>query len=192
MNRHKQLVGAAMRRGHVYRVAADIPTLIARKGAVDVVEVGLRRASTFSGFCAHHDNDTFAALERAPLTCSEKQCALLGYRAIAREVYAKEAVHAAGHALDEYAAEYVPSGEAVLADHRDGTEWGLRALRSHKTTFERIVLSHDYSNLRSAVIEFDRVPGFMASTVRYPITDFNGNSCPILSAYHLMTGYRIY
>lgn len=51
--------------------------------------IGVRQASTFTGFCCHHDTELFRPLETRPFITSKEQLFLLAYRAISKEVYAK-------------------------------------------------------------------------------------------------------
>ena len=40
--------------------------------------VGIGKASTFTGFCARHDDSTFAPVEKQAFSASQHQCSLLG------------------------------------------------------------------------------------------------------------------
>ena len=52
---------------------------------------GWRAASTFAGFCDHHDTTTFESLESVPFAGTPQQTFLLAYRAECHEVYQKQA-----------------------------------------------------------------------------------------------------
>ena len=66
--------------------------------------VGLNKATVFAGFCKAHDNDLFRPLENSPFNFQPKQIVLLGYRAICREVYGRDAEIASADAMRNYAA----------------------------------------------------------------------------------------
>src|ERR1700693_5812000 len=51
--------------------------------------IGVRQASTFTGFCCHHDAELFRPLEARPFITSKEQLFLLAYRALSKAVYAK-------------------------------------------------------------------------------------------------------
>ncbi len=51
--------------------------------------IGLRQASTFTGFCSWHDAEMFRVLETQPFTATKEQLFLLAYRALSKEIYAK-------------------------------------------------------------------------------------------------------
>lgn len=53
-------------------------------------KVGIGEASTFAGFCAHHDNELFGPVEKQPFQGTLEQIAILGYRAICHELSLKE------------------------------------------------------------------------------------------------------
>ena len=46
--------------------------------------VGIRRASTFPGFCPEHDKTIFQAIEDQPFRATPEQCFLLAFRALAQ------------------------------------------------------------------------------------------------------------
>ena len=70
------------RNRHVYGMQVENGRLVYKL-------VGVRRASTFSGFCAYHDAELFRPLETQPFVVSKEQLFLLAYRALSKEVYAK-------------------------------------------------------------------------------------------------------
>jgi hypothetical protein len=58
-------------------------------GRLRVHHVGWREASTFTGFCARHDNLTFGPLETVTFSGDAEQCFLIGYRALCHEIHQK-------------------------------------------------------------------------------------------------------
>jgi hypothetical protein len=51
--------------------------------------IGVRDASTFTGFCEGHDNKLFTAIDSEPLGPSRQQIAQHGYRSLCRELLGK-------------------------------------------------------------------------------------------------------
>lgn len=51
--------------------------------------IGIREASTFSGFCDRHDAELFKPLEHTGFEATAEQLALLGFRALCRDLMAK-------------------------------------------------------------------------------------------------------
>ena len=84
--------------GHVRWFVPSIKGLKEHGTAFRPVRRGVGVASTFTGFCARHDDQIFSPLEKFPLEGSPEQCFLVGYRALARELHIKSAVvrHFAG------------------------------------------------------------------------------------------------
>jgi len=79
------------RNGHVYHFKADFIQIHKNKRQIKPELVGINKASIFSGFCQYHDNYIFSPIEKQYFTATNEQCFLLGYRAIARELYLKKA-----------------------------------------------------------------------------------------------------
>jgi hypothetical protein len=75
----------------VYSFIPDLENLMKDHGVVAPKLVGTRRASTFTGFCSRHDDAIFAPLEKQVFSGTPEQCFLLGYRALTREIYTKDA-----------------------------------------------------------------------------------------------------
>ena len=76
--------------GHVLSFLPNATNLEKYGAALPPQRRGIRLASTFTGFCAKHDDSVFAPLEKVPFTGTSEQCFLLAYRALARELYLKK------------------------------------------------------------------------------------------------------
>jgi len=163
--------------------------------------VGIGRASTFSGFCSFHDDKIFGPLEKESYSGMLNQCFLLGYRAIAKELYAKEAANS----LAEYRAK-MDYGRSVTdqiliqrhaSAHNSGTQIGFRDIVHHKRVFDEVLVSGDLTRVRVLRVLIDGVFPIMASGAIYPERDFSGarlldlsdlESCPSLMAFSLIFG----
>ena len=76
---------------HVYHLSIDEKKSVAARGPVlDAELTELNKASTFTGFCSHHDNTLFKIVEDNDFVGSPEQCCMLAFRSLAREHYAKE------------------------------------------------------------------------------------------------------
>ena len=51
--------------------------------------IGIGEASTFNGFCSHHDNELFAPIDDNPFTGDLQQILLLAYRSVCHELHSK-------------------------------------------------------------------------------------------------------
>ncbi len=72
--------------GHVYQLQGRIT---GDELGASLKKVGLRRASTFSGFCNAHDTDIFRPIDTKPLSAGDpEQLFLLAYRSVTKELHA--------------------------------------------------------------------------------------------------------
>jgi hypothetical protein len=148
--------------------------------------VGVRRASTFSGFCAYHDAELFRPLETQPFVTSKEQLFLLAYRALSKEVYAKR-----------YAVRTLPlhrrqdKGRDILEQveiqkflylHEQSLRLGLRDLESAESDYAQAYLTKDYDRFSAYVIFTDTAPDFAVSGAVYPEFDFQGRVLQDLSS----------
>ena len=81
------------RKGHVYSLKPILgsPNRSIGQSLFTPRLQGINSASTFSGFCTRHDDLIFTPIEKRAFTGTPEQCFLLGYRAVAGELYAKRA-----------------------------------------------------------------------------------------------------
>jgi hypothetical protein len=139
----------------------------------------VHRASTFTGFCAHHDSIGFAPLETKRFEPTREQLALLAYRALCRETYAKRAQLRAIGALREgdrgAQLSYQVAFQELISTYGRGVQIGLSTLDHHKRRFEGMLARSEWTELRSYVVEFDTVPDVLLSGFIFPEADFAGN-----------------
>ena len=141
---------------------------------------GWREASTFMGFCNTHDAGLFADLETLPFIGDERQCFLVGYRALCHEVYQKIAVNAANPILREHLDKGRPKEEQeeiqdLLSMFALGTQKGDEEINAIKRIYDVPVQTNDFSNLNSAVISFDGDVSVASTGVVGPDFDTQGN-----------------
>lgn len=136
-------------------------------------EVGVKKATTFTGFCRHHDNELFEPIDDHDPEPSRKNAGLLAYRALAREMYLKQTA--------------VATFRKVLSDKRrrpmnglrvdlwlKGNENGLRQLKPHHSVFETAIQRGDWSEFDYLWIEFSGTPAVGACGAIFPEFDFAG------------------
>ncbi|GAA5531291.1 SEC-C metal-binding domain-containing protein [Herpetosiphon gulosus] len=75
--------------GHVYALDTDFLNLRKTNGRLQMKLMGIRVASTFTGFCGKHDQQIFASFEQGGFIASDRHAFLLGYRALCEEIFAK-------------------------------------------------------------------------------------------------------
>jgi hypothetical protein len=166
------------RDGHVYAFIPTIENLSRNNGILEPVLLGVRNASTFTGFCSIHDDAIFAPLEKAPFTATPEQCFLLGYRGMARERYTKQSsarmsplrrLADRGKRIDR---------QVEIQMLNQLFEYGLAAAlndtQAQMDEYAARLKSGDYSDVRAYVIETVGPPPVMCSAGWLPSSDFEG------------------
>lgn len=168
------------RKGHVYSIPLDLPLNREKDRSGFALKLqGLKKASTFSGFCARHDDAIFGPLEKRRFEGTPQQCFLLGYRAMAREFYTKQAAVKnlellqdldRGRSLDEQL--FLQSFKTKFGT---GLKTGFRDLQKNKETCDSMLERNHFGDVRSYIIEFESPPPVMCSGSVLPEQDFEGN-----------------
>jgi len=163
--------------GHVYTFFPDHLTML-KGGELTARLVGVKNASTFTGFCGFHDNQTFEPIEKHAFLPNQEQAFLLGYRAICRELFGKRAqleLIPFSRQLDR--------GQPLAAqikwqDHINywtiGVQRGMQDFQYHKSLYDDALLGSDYSDVRFYILELDGCPNFMCCGGVQPDYDFAG------------------
>lgn len=140
--------------------------------------MGITTASTFTGFCSYHDHLIFEPIEKHPFQNSLQQIFLLGYRAISREFFNKKAQ-----------SEMIPftlgldKGKSVedqiyvqdfAQTYNTGVLHGLNDLKYHKTMYDKVLLSSDFTDVNYYTIFFEQTPDLMCSGAVQVEYDFSG------------------
>lgn len=164
--------------GHVMSFMPSLDGLIKHNGVLKPERVGVRRASTFSGFCSTHDDGLFAPIEKDAFVGSQEQCFLLAYRAYAREIYTKRAASEQAKLYKDLDRGRSPDRQIEIQAfahlHGAGIDAALRDIKIHKARFDRCLTSGDYSSVRSYIIELEGAPPVMCSGTYAPNVDFWG------------------
>lgn len=163
------------RKGHVYSFVFKKDVLV--PSSVPTLQ-GVNLASTFTGFCARHDNMIFAPLEKQIFRGTPEQCFLLGYRALARELYTKRATATLfdlhremdrGRPMEEQVAI-----QEAIGWYEEGVNTGSQDGDHYKSIYDGILESREFSTVRAYVIEFEAAPPIMCSGAFFPEQDFGG------------------
>jgi hypothetical protein len=171
--------GAACRgdivNGHTLRRRADLDR-IARDGHVYGVRpgifrpptewrpelIGVRRASTFTGFCAEHDSRLFEPLERAPFEATPEQVTLLAYRTFCRELFVKQSALQFIPTMREGDRGAPPGfqrvAQAMLRAFEAATAATVRDLETHKRRLDEMLRRGDYSDTHCLAVFFEQTP----------------------------------
>lgn len=165
------------RDGHVYNMSSP-HTPTSKQNSFIPKLIGINLASTFNGFCAWHDQSVFAPIEKEVFHGTSEQCFLLGYRAIAMEMYKKHALFRSlgftmpietGRTLEE---------QFEIQTFKNTFETGVRtALKDYahyKPIYDSILENREFCRVRAYVIEFENTQPVMCSGVANPEYDFKG------------------
>lgn len=140
--------------------------------------IGVNNASTFTGFCATHDNTIFRPIENEEIVFSAEQCFLFGYRALAYEKYMKDAQANSIGIIRDVDKGRPPEqqvghqGEVALYEY--GVTAGQNDIAQDKSLYDEVLTSKDYSSVRSYVVKFEKAPTIMCSGRLAPVYDFKG------------------
>ncbi len=142
--------------------------------------IGVRQASTFTGFCSHHDAELFRPLETRPFGTSKEQLFLLAYRALSKEVYAKRFAVRSVPILRKgdkgKDVQFQVGLQKYLYVHEQVLRLALRDLESSWKDYQGAFLSGDYDRFSAYLIFTDKVPDFAASGAMHPEFDFQGSA----------------
>jgi len=185
----EQLLRRIARDGQVYGFPIDFAAIVSSRGVPQPRLLGVGQASTFSGFCAKHDDGLFSEIEKNAIQATPRHATLLAFRAICRELYAKEA----GVLGEPYRRELdrgrdLPSQIAIQTANTRfmaGFSAGLKDIREQKRRYDRMLADCDCSESRYCVIWLDGPPDIMCSACTNPDWDFNGDR--IQDLYDLST-----
>lgn len=167
------------RDNHVYSLSLDLESIARHNGKAVPELIGIKKASTFSGFCSNHDNSIFAPIERQPFIKSQEQCFLLAYRALAMELFKKKYALSASSIRQQ-----TDKGKSAYEQRRIqlfnalldmGFSAGLRDMEHNKQLYDNILLSKDFKDTRAYVLVFVQPPPVMCSSAYSIEHDFNGN-----------------
>ena len=155
----------------MYALVHGLAHLDRNRGQPTPELLGIRRASTFSGFCRHHDNDLFQPVEKSTFVGSSEQCFLLAFRALAREMHGKRFEWRTFNEILANVADHY-----VTSNYKRGLNAGVAHLRDHMCDYSTLLVARDYSPVHAYVIDFNIAPTVMCSGAIYPDQDFGGQS----------------
>lgn len=167
-------LGEIAKNGYVYSYDFGIEWLRKNKGEIVPKLRGWKEASTFPGFCAHHDKHLFAPLEDAPFIGSLQQCFLLSYRSFAWELYS----NLCSYNNNPYRAALVtlkgPSAQDRIAQFNQSNTLGLHNIQAQKVAYDDVLSNERWSDCHGLLIEFDQIFPVQGSAAWSPTTDING------------------
>lgn len=181
------------RDGHVYTFSKDF-TRIMKTRTLDAVLVGVNKASTFTGFCAFHDNKTFEPIEKHLITPTPEQVFLLGYRVLCHELYLKRIALEHSKSIKQTLDRGRPIDQQVEIQRTMtldslGIETTINELELAKFVHDDILLSQTYSQVNYYAIRLGTIPDVVCSGMPQPTFDFRGKKLQELSRIDVVLDY---
>ncbi|GBH27888.1 hypothetical protein [Burkholderia vietnamiensis] len=172
-------LGAIAESGHVCSTKKAFMDLEKRGGQVDMENIGVGQASTFPGFCSHHDTELFKPVEQANSKLDAYNSFLLSLRAVTYEMATKDSQlrsHVASKEYIDYGRSFEQQAmlQNFLSLHQIGIEQGLKDVTQLKVLYDGAFQSQDFSKFSFYGVEFDRVLPFAAAGAFMPEFDFSG------------------
>lgn len=167
------LLSLIQEEGHVISISADYSDLKNSGGRLVAKKIGVKKISTFLGFCQKHDNELFEPIDNKTFIPSKEQAFLYSYRALCRELFTKEN---SVNLLQKYAARasLTDSLRQLLEDSLLGSQAGLNRIRHHKKRFDESLKSSRWEDIRYVSFNISEQPTVLVSGAIFPDFDFLG------------------
>ena len=156
--------------------------------------IGVREASTFTGFCNKHDSATFLPIERNPFQDEPEHCFLLAYRAICRSLFMKRG-NVEFFELLKQLDRTLPAAERLQRQsfHQANKVFShdmLAMAEAIKKQYDVALINQDYSKVYYYVFRIRTIPEITCNGTITPHFDFQGQilqdpSKPYVSQEHI-------
>jgi hypothetical protein len=172
-------LAAIAQNNHVYGYETGFNVVDTTGQQVRPKLVGVHQASTFTGFCDTHDAALFEPIEKNVLVPTAEQLALLGFRAICRDLMAKRFALDFNPYLRETGDRGLSAFEQRLwqwhmQNQAVGNQLAIADQENTKRRLESAIMSNDLAPLRAVVLRFDQTPSVLLSSPLTPEFDFDG------------------
>ncbi|AXY23286.1 SEC-C motif protein [Komagataeibacter saccharivorans] len=171
--------------GHVLHYSATASDFKKTGGKLGFKSIGIKDASVFSGFCAHHDRTLFSCIENEPYSGRADQNLTVAYRTLSRELFGKDATSELRTILrnadkgQDLQAQIMLQTAIQCLDQVN--EAARRELRATYQAITNALVHENFGVLRSLVIEFNGRLPFMFAGAWSPFYDLHGE--PLQSGY---------
>lgn len=163
---------------HVYGFRGSFADLRKTGGIITPSLVGVKEASTFTGFCEGHDGRLFKPIDVEPLEPTREQISLLSYRALCREIMGKTNLGRGlpfmreldrGRPFEDQLHTQLTTNE--FTRH---VSFALPDLRREQTLWHEAIAAGEYERFSYALIRLGSTPDIACSGVSQPDKDFAG------------------
>lgn len=173
-------LGVIAEAGHVYRFTSDLSIMRKNNGKSTPKKIGLKKVSTFSGFCERHDNDLFKPIDNFLLEPTAEQIALYAYRCLCREFFIKQNAVSTMDSLKSHTSLTMEQKNFLLSSLA-GHSLGFQRLKHHKNYYDRAFLGEKHNEFEFITFESKSPWSIQLSGVLFPDYDFQGNKLQDLS-----------
>lgn len=168
-------------KGKVYGIRENnVGDFSKNKGLLAPKLVGTGNASTFTGMCGFHDDQTFAPIEKKPFVACPEHAFLLAYRHFCKEVFTKRAATQLFPSLRTTDAsqpfETQVAFQRFVDEMQGGFDQGHQYVETIKNSYDNALLCNDHSAIHYYVIRIKEVPDVLCCSGNFPIFDFEGNT----------------
>lgn len=134
-------------------------------------------ATTFTGFCKHHDKILFQEIEDKDFVCSEKQIFLLSYRTMAWHFHKKQEQVNANEIFTRKMQQqgFLPPKTKDRRDYIKGLSLAIKDNNIEKQQFDKALLSENYNAINCSIWEIPYEINFAVSTMIAIEHDILGN-----------------
>jgi len=159
------------RNGHVY----EFDPFAVKSSGIHPTLIGVNEATTFTGFCEHHDGNLFAPIEQQPFVGEPKQFFLYHYRAVAQAFYSRAYKASIFQRAFPEVNQQVPMDslnwmtERIFLDKVDAAE-----LRQQKLKYESRMAAQDWDAVEGYAWTGKHPPDMFAADFFAPRKDFSG------------------
>ena len=164
------------RNKHVYGFRGAFTDLVGgnRKPAPRLV--GVRQASTFTGFCEQHDVKLFRPVDAQALVPTNEQLWLLSYRSLSREIFGKTVLRRNAPLMREAdrgkTLSHQVATQLTAMKFEDVVRGGLADLVHQQKAWHEVIEQKAYQRVSYLLIRFDSTPDVVCSGVSQPNQDF--------------------
>ncbi len=171
--------------GHVYGPNKHFGALVSNEGKIRFKNMGINKASVFTGFCSKHDYEIFKSIENERFEITKKSAFLLAYRAHCYEYFTKKAALATTPFMSKLdKGRTVPEQvflQEMIKSLKIGFETARRDQKLRKKQYDEMLKSEDFERIKYYIVELDTLPSLMCSGCINPTFDFQGNRLQNLS-----------
>jgi hypothetical protein len=140
-----------------------------KTGKLSPTKIGINKASTFTGFCSHHDKTLFSPIEDNPFGINSEHCFLVAYRAVSSELYVKNAaskVYLDVKGFDKG----LPLNQQIAIQQFAGSAYKDNDLTKNdlayiKGKLDMMFKEKTASHLKHVVFELEKPPSVMGSAI---------------------------